>query len=438
MKKITFLLILTLCFNDFLVAQNVGIGTTTPNQKLMVIDSLKTKTSLKIGAKTYADTTQLIFSNRAGLFGTDMVISANNEEGLRFFSNSDLPNNTNPLIMQITPQGNVGIGISPSATLDVFKNGANTTANFRGSINTSHFNFGAGEETYIRGGKNTSNVLIGGGSNRIIMETNVGIGTTTANAPLSFSNNLGNKISLWGDAAGNHHGIGIQGGLMQFYTPDNVSDIVFGFGNSASFTPNMIIKGNGSVGIGTNSPDLPLDLLGSLKIRNAVNGEGIRFTNNNTNGDNGSIFLGLHTNNNTTLAIGNPAFFIPGFGTFPASSKFMFDVSDGTMRIGTTQKATGFLLNVGGKAICEELKIQLKANWPDYVFSDNYPLIPLNDVKQFIGKNKHLPGFPAAAEIENANGFEVGDTQRKLLQKIEELQLYILQLHERIQKLENK
>lgn len=83
---------------------------------------------------------------------------------------------------------------------------------------------------------------------------NVGIGTTTPGIPLTFSNALGNKISLWGqDGAADHFGFGIQGGTMQMYAnPD--SKIAFGHGRSAAFTERMEIASNGNVGIGGIAP----------------------------------------------------------------------------------------------------------------------------------------------------------------------------------------
>lgn len=110
------------------------------------------------------------------------------------------------------------------------------------------------------------------------------------------------------------------------------------------------------------------------------------------------------------------------------SWKFLFDGDDGTLRIGTTEKAAGYLVNVGGRIIAEEVRVQLVASWPDYVFKDDYDLMPLADLENFIEKNNRLPGFPKADVIEK-EGTDLGETQRKLMEKVEELTLYILDLH---------
>jgi len=113
---------------------------------------------------------------------------------------------------------------------------------------------------------NCSNCLVLGsvnGINGATANVNVGIGETNPTVPLNFASALGNKISLWGNGA-NHYGLGIQNNLMQLYTANSVSDIAFGYGNSASFTENVRVKGNGNVGIGTPNPIVPLNFAPTL------------------------------------------------------------------------------------------------------------------------------------------------------------------------------
>ena len=102
--------------------------------------------------------------------------------------------------------------------------------------------------------------------------------------------------------------------------------------------------------------------------------------------------------------------------------------------IGTKDIATGYRLSVLGKVACEEVLVDLKADWPDYVFDKGYDLPSL---KTHISENGHLPGVPSAEEIEE-KGFEVGEMNRLLMEKVEELTLYILEQEKRISSLENK
>ncbi len=75
--------------------------------------------------------------------------------------------------------------------------------------------------------------------------------------------------------------------------------------------------------------------------------------------------------------------------------------------------------------------------WPDFVFEEDYELMPLVEVEQHIHAKKHLPGIPPAKEI-TANGVNLGDMQTKMLQKIEELTLYLIEQDKRFQKLEKE
>lgn len=97
----------------------------------------------------------------------------------------------------------------------------------------------------------------------------------------------------------------------------------------------------------------------------------------------------------------------------------------------------GYLLAVDGKIISEELKVQLSGSWPDYVFADNYKLKSFDHLRSFIKQNKHLPNIPSAAEVEK-NGIEVGDMQKRMIEKIEELTLYILELENRLNEMDKK
>ena len=75
-------------------------------------------------------------------------------------------------------------------------------------------------------------------------------------------------------------------------------------------------------------------------------------------------------------------------------------------------------------------------NVPDYVFETKYILKSLGEVEQHISESKHLPGIPSEANIQEWRDLSMGDRDRLLLEKIEELTLYTLQLDKRIKELE--
>ena len=72
--------------------------------------------------------------------------------------------------------------------------------------------------------------------------------------------------------------------------------------------------------------------------------------------------------------------------------------------------------------------------WSDFVFGNDYNLLTLSEVEDYIDKNGHLPDIPSEAEVEE-NGINIGEMQAKLLQKIEELTLYVIQLEKEIDEL---
>lgn len=89
-----------------------------------------------------------------------------------------------------------------------------------------------------------------------------------------------------------------------------------------------------------------------------------------------------------------------------------------------------------GKVYAREVEVSLAA-FPDYVFESEYPLLSLNALRDYIAENQHLPNMPSACEVEE-KGIGLGDLALKQMEKIEELSLYILQLDERVQKLEQE
>lgn len=92
---------------------------------------------------------------------------------------------------------------------------------------------------------------------------------------------------------------------------------------------------------------------------------------------------------------------------------------------------------VKGKIYATEVEITRSVPSADYVFREDYNLLPLSDVASFISKNRHLPNVPSAAEFKQ-NGYSIGDMDNLLLEKIEELTLHIIKQEQRIKELERK
>ena len=100
--------------------------------------------------------------------------------------------------------------------------------------------------------------------------------------------------------------------------------------------------------------------------------------------------------------------------------------------------ATGYMLSVDGKIICEELKVQLNSAWPDYVFEDSYRMLPIKELEKKVMQEKHLPGIPSAKEMDEAKGMEIGASQQKFLEKLEELYRYSFELNNKNIELEKE
>lgn len=126
---------------------------------------------------------------------------------------------------------------------------------------------------------------------------------------------------------------------------------------------------------------------------------------------------GIYVNNNPT-----------SLSALTLSSLGIFVSGDNqSVGIKTVNIPTDFDFAVNGKMICEEVRVQLAANWPDYVFQPEYELMPLEELEASIEENSHLPGVPSAAVIES-RGIDMGEISKIQMEKIEELTLYIIDL----------
>lgn len=94
--------------------------------------------------------------------------------------------------------------------------------------------------------------------------------------------------------------------------------------------------------------------------------------------------------------------------------------------IGTDIAPDEYKLIVDGQAIMEGVKVALSEDWPDFVFKKEYNLRALEEVENYILENMHLPGVPSEKEVVK-NGIQLGQMDAKLLQKIEELTLYMIE-----------
>lgn len=177
------------------------------------------------------------------------------------------------------------------------------------------------------------------------------------------------------------------------------------------------IVNNGKVGIGTYSPYGKLDI-------NYAGGQ-VRLSG-------GTVAGGVWTNAIDIL-------YLADWNT--GTKGLNINMSNGNVGIGTF--IPDYKLTVNGKIKAEEVQVVVDVP-ADYVFEDDYELAPLDELEKFVRLNKHLPGIPNAEQIKT-NGWQVGEMNNKLLEKVEELTLYMIQLRKeneelkiRIEKIERE
>lgn len=99
-----------------------------------------------------------------------------------------------------------------------------------------------------------------------------------------------------------------------------------------------------------------------------------------------------------------------------------------------TQKI--FQIDPDGLVHGRKIKVDV-VNWPDYVFESDYELMPIEDVKGYIQQEKHLPGVPSAEEMQT-NGIDLAEANKMLMEKVEEMMLYLIDQQEEIDALKSQ
>ncbi len=229
----------------------------------------------------------------------------------------------------------------------------------------------------------------------------VGIGTSTPSTPLEVVGNatFENNLNVAQDAL--ISGNSLLNGTL--YTR-----------GVATFASTVLVSGN--VGIGVTSPAYPLDVNGDAHISNILYSTGVNTTGNVNVGQSLSVGASATVAGNATVSgyvqIGNVA--TPNI--YPTTN--------------------GYMLYVQGGVLAESFKVapSTSPDWFDMVFDSSYALRPLADVEQYVRKNRHLPDIPSADDVAK-NGIDVAKMDGRLLQKIEELTLYVIQLKSELEKL---
>jgi hypothetical protein len=276
----------------------------------------------------------------------------------------------------------------------------------------------------------------------------VGIGTTTPSGPLDVAGSWGafsstaHVTSQFVQDHTNNRGIylGYDGsgqiGIIAGNSISAPSNIAFWNNNGTAWFEAMRLTSTGNLGIGVINPLARLHVVGTTLLngnnanidpnitgmslsylanssqmmigwnRTSGSGEADFIANQGAGGPGGFAFYNHDNSNNENMLM-----WIQG--------------TSGNVLIGEkTQVNAAYKLDVNGAG--RFTSVVVNTTGADFVFEPTYHLFPLADLKKYLDQNHHLPEIPSAKEMQ-ANGLNVGDNQIKLLQKVEELTLYLIE-----------
>lgn len=243
-------------------------------------------------------------------------------------------------------------------------------------------------------------------------------------------------------------------GFISFYRGASVNGGFLGF--STNGIERIRVSTNGNIGFGTNVPVSKLSINGSLTIDSGLtnvllrplvipgtldNGEIRAYSRTGDLADDG--FLRLSAGGGTNLYI-KSYIDLSGYSTIPDMDRNIVFGTSGTERmrinlngnvgIGTINPINK--LDVNGTIHSKEVKVDM-VGWSDFVFKKEYRLPTLEQIEKHIAENGHLENIPNEEEVLK-NGINLGEMNTKLLQKIEEMTLYMIEQNKQIKELKNE
>jgi hypothetical protein len=413
MKSLFIFIASTLFFVSNSASQNVGVNTPTPEATLDVNGDVIFRTAdvtAADGINIALDVNNPRFSyyritGPTADFTIAGITAGNDGRLLTIF-------NRTGFTMQINNED------ASAAVTDMIVTGTNADITIinKGIINLQ---YDATEQKWIVRSSSKGSVSGGGGfwdaSGSNIVNNNAGnVGIGTSNPVSIFTIQTPINTAGWTHVGGSDSIIvseGIGGVSASIGTSSNHAFRL----NAGPGGGKVSIYPSGDVVIGDNS----VGSIGRLTVKTSNNADGISHI-----GDGGNI---LKTRMGGTSA---------GIGTFSPTNMRIFSgglsrifIAEATGNVGIGTDNPTFKLSVLGNIRSTEVVVE--TGWADYVFDKKYKLPLLSDLEKFIQQNKHLPNIPTAAEIEK-NGLHLGDTQKRMMEKIEELTLYIIQQQKEI------
>ena len=234
--------------------------------------------------------------------------------------------------------------------------------------------------------------------------------------------------------------------------------------NEASYSPSvrMTIDSEGRIGINNEIPNYILDVNGIPKfcdINDIDSKIVIKGANNPNYIFNGNLFTPINKRDLAFEFAGAGNSIIRSFrgGEYDTYLQFLTNPKsnssgiptirmqineDGKVIIGNVtipMETSPYKLYLEGGLLTEKVKVALhnSTQWSDHVFDDEYKLMPLKEVEEYINKNKHLPNIPSSEKLIK-EGLDLGEMQAKQMEKIEELTIYLIEMKKQIDSLKTE
>ncbi|MEW7291254.1 hypothetical protein [Aquimarina sp. 2304DJ70-9] len=395
---------------------NVGIGTITPQSKLEIKNGTQ-------GVRFLTGT------NTSG-YVLDIGV---NDDGVNFSNNSTIRGfnfkNANGGLLKITSNGNIGVGTtSPASRLDILTNAGQTESFARFKVHDAPNDYF--QILNSTGAANQFIPLIKGhheSDNRYSLQIQ-GVATEV--------NDSGTNALVNFDARRTNGPIQTRPlFIWTSYTTKMMTMTANGNLGIGITTPKagLHVKSASIEELSTNNHDANLIIEGTGSSRSMSKGATLGFVvPANADGGNpwqqGRIMV---TPDNERNAYAAGRMFLQTRYLSNGAWRWRNNLvlrSDGNVGIGTTTPDSKLAVN--GKIHAKEVKVDL-VGWPDYVFKDEYNLPSLKEVEQHIQEKGHLQNIPSAKEVEE-NGILLGEMNKKLLEKIEELTLYTIAQEKRL------
>ncbi len=440
MRRINFFICLILLSNYAIQAQiytpsgtiqgssgnnNVGIGLSNPSNKLHIEESVAYNWLARFNNTNASGDGLIVMTNNT--VATEAIIAGYSAGNYRFWVGNN---------------GNVGIGIiNPLTPLHISSIGTYKFRITHTGVSSWSIKSTSDGTSWWMGTEHDRNLYIGRNeTNDIKIEAatgriSIGDVATISNVKLQvqgrvFANTYPDNAFVLNSAGSNY------GFILNHYA----DKWALGYGTSIGSlgTPVLTWTAAGYIGIGTTNPGYKLEINGLSAIKTAGDA-GLQIYSTDSNAP--YVVLGK---NSGRWAIATERD-NPGWGGHSSNDLLFYNYgmdnnpmviqyTTGNVGIGIINPGT-YKLNVCGTIRANEVVVNTTG--ADFVFGHDYELPELAEVEQYIKENKRLPGFESSVEMQE-NGMYLSEVQTKLIQKIEELTLYIIEQNKRLEQQNSK